>query len=163
MRNVLIPTDFTVQSLQLAQKALDALDHQSTNIILFHAFDINTQSPEALGSSRRLPYADALTDEFRNGCRRLKTTYGKFLKEVNIRHMYGSTPAVFRNFVDANDIDLIIFPNDFVFNKVTEGSVNPEKMFRKSGVPVLHPVIRKTTFVQPSNEPVAQVVSVLVR
>lgn len=163
MRNVLIPTDFTLQSLQLAQKALDALDHQPTNIILFHAFDINMQSPELLGSSRRLPYAEVLTDEFRNGCRRLKTTYSKFLKEVNIRHMYGSTVPVFRNFVDANDIDLIICPNDFVFSKVTESSVNPDKMFRKSGVPVLHPVTRKTTFVQPVEGPLAQTMAVLIR
>ncbi|RYY55509.1 MAG: universal stress protein [Chitinophagaceae bacterium] len=162
MRNVLIPTDFTVESLQIAQKALDALDHQPTNIILFHAFDINTQSPERLGGSRRLPYAELLTDEFRNGCRRLKTTYGKFLKEVNIRHMYGSTASVFRNFVDAHDVDLIILPNDFLFSKVTAGSVNPEKFFRKSGVPVVHPVIRKTTIVQPSTEPLAQTIAVLI-
>lgn len=163
MRNVLIPTDFTMESLQLATKALDALDQQPTNIILFHAFDINCQSPELLGSSRRLPYAELLTDEFRNGCRRLKTTYGRFLKEVNIRHMYGSTVSVFRNFVEANDIDLIICPNDYVFSKVSSGSINPEKLFRKSGVPVVHPVIRKTTFIPPTSEPLAETLAVLIK
>ena len=162
MRNILIPTDFTVKSLQLVTKTLEALDQQPTNIILFHAFDINTQSPDLLLSSRRLPYADVLTDEFRNGCRKIKTAHCRYVNQVNIRHMFGSTVAVFRNFIDANDIDMIIYPNDYVFQKVTPQSIDPEKLFRKSGIPVLHPVVRKTTIIQPSSAPHAETLSVLV-
>jgi len=166
MRNVLIPTDFTVQSLDLVSRTVSALDNQPTNIILFHAFDINITAPDVLGNSRRLPYATLLTDEFRGACRRIKQNSGSFLKDLSIRHMYGSNVRVFRNFIDANDIDMIICPEDFVFNKVSPDSVNPEKMFRKSGVPVLNPVLRKTTFIQPASQtsqPLAETLAVLIK
>ena len=163
MRNVLIPTDFTTQSLQLVARSLEALDEQPTNIILFHAFEINCNAEDFLGSTRRLPYADVLTDEFRNGCRRLKTTFAKFVHQVNIRHMYGTSVSVFRNFIDANDIDVIIYPNNYIFQKVTACSVNPDKMFRKAGIPILHPVTRKSSFTQQSATPLAETLAVLIR
>lgn len=40
MTNILIPTDLSAASLQLAEKAIRALEPRNANIILFHAFDL---------------------------------------------------------------------------------------------------------------------------
>ncbi len=162
MRNLLIPTDFTVHSLDLVSRAASALDQQPTNIFLFHAFTINITAPDVLGNPRRLPYAELLTDEFRSACRRISQKY-PFVRDLSVKHMYGSNVRVFRNFIDANDIDMIICPEDFVFHKVSPRSVNPEKMFRKSGVPVLNPVLRKTTFINSSSQPLAETLALLIK
>lgn len=161
MRNVLIPTDFSINSLQLVERTIAALDDQTANIILFHAFDMTCNAPDRLGNGTRIPYAHLLTDEFRNACKRIKTSNARVIQNINIRHMYGTTVAMFRNFIDANDIDMIICPDHFIFNAVTAQSVNPVKLFRKSGIPVITELARKRTVVH-SAAPLAEAVAVLI-
>jgi len=161
MRNVLIPTDFSIDSLQLVERTVAAFKDQSMNIILFHAFDLNCQAPDRLGNSTRIPYAHLLTDEFRNACKRIKTANARTVQNIHIRHLYGSTVAVFRNFIDANDIDMIICPDHFVFNAVTPQSINPVKLFKKCGIPVITELARKRTVVQTA-APLAEAVAVLI-
>jgi hypothetical protein len=137
MRNVLIPTDFSVASLAMVEKTARTLEGESLNMILFHAFEIPASETEMLDIRNKLPYQDLVTEAFRNACKRIKMQQGKTIRSIAIRHLYGSTAAVFRNFVDANDIDLIVIPEGYVFQAVHPGSVNPEGMFRKASVPLL--------------------------
>ncbi len=161
MRNVLIPTDFSIESLNLVERAVAALDDQTANIILFHAFDMNINAPDRLGNGTRVPYAHLLTDEFRNACKRIKTSNARVVQNIHVRHLYGSTVPLFRNFIDANDIDMIVCPDHFVFNPVTAQSVNPVKLFKKSGIPVITELARRRTVVH-SAAPLAEAVAVLI-
>lgn len=161
MRNVLVPTDFSIDSLQLVERTIAALNDQTMNVILFHAFDMTCNAPDRLGNGTRIPYAHLLTDEFRNACRRIKTANARTVQNIHIRHFYGSTAPVFRNFIDANDIDLIICPAHFKFNLVTPQSIDPVKLFKRSGVPVITELARKRTVVH-SAAPLADVVAVLI-
>jgi hypothetical protein len=137
MRNVLIPTDYSLASLELVEKTVQSLQHQNLNIILFHAFEIPFFASDIVGNNGKLPYRDIITDAFRNGCKRLKEQYPRSIQSILLRHLYGNTSAVFHNFCDANDIDLIVFPEHYVFRPVHPQSVNPASMFRKSGLPLL--------------------------
>lgn len=137
MRNVLIPTDYSLASLELVEKTVQSLQHQHLNIILFHAFEIPFYASDIVGNGGKLPYRDIVTDAFRNGCKRLKEQYPKGIQSILLRHLFGNTAAVFHNFVDANEIDLIVFPDGFVFTPVHPQSVNPAPLFRKAGVPLL--------------------------
>lgn len=161
MRNVLIPTDFSIESLRLAEQALEALDDQTMTITLFHAFDISGFAPDMLGSSRRLPYGHLLTDAFRIACKRLKENYPQVLQGIHIRHMYGNNNAVFRNFIDAHDIDMIVCPDNYVFTTVTPQSINPIYLFEKSGTPLLSNLRRKRTVVY-SAAPLAETAAILI-
>lgn len=137
MRNVLIPTDYSLASLELVEKTVQSLRHQNLNIILFHAFEIPFFASDIVGNNGKLPYRDIVTDAFRNGCKRLKEQYPKAIQSILLRHLYGNTAAVFHNFCDANDIDLIVFPEHYVFTPVHPQSVNPAPLFRKAGVTLL--------------------------
>lgn len=136
MRNVLIPTDFSLTSLELVEKTAQCLAGESLHITLFHAFDIPFFVTDMVRPSA-LPYHDLLTEPFRQACRRLKHQFPKTIRSIAIRHLYGNSNAVFRNFADANDIDLIVCPDYYVFRAVHPQSVNPESMFRKARVPLL--------------------------
>ena len=137
MRNVLIPTDYSLASLELVEKTVQSLQHQNLNIILFHAFEIPFHASDIVGNNGKLPYRDIVTDAFRNGCKRLKEQFPKAIQSILLRHLYGNTSAVFHNFCDANEIDLIVFPDHFVFTPVHPQSVNPAPLFRKAGLPLL--------------------------
>ena len=96
MRNVLVPTDFSVASLELVEKTAQCLGGESLHITLFHAFDIPFFVSDMVRSSG-LPYQDLLTELFRQACRRLKHQFPKTIRSITIRHLHGSTNAVFRN------------------------------------------------------------------
>lgn len=137
MNNILIPTDFTNASLRLAEQALQNTKSKQVNIILFHAFELSSYAMDMIRISLKEPYHDLLTDGFRQACKQLKDEYPKAIGKISFRHMYGDTAAVFRNFVDANDIDMIFCPDDYVYKKAHERSVDPRPLFRKSGIPVI--------------------------
>ncbi|MGN6420417.1 MAG: hypothetical protein ACTHMC_23110 [Pseudobacter sp.] len=137
MKNVLIPTDYSLASLELVEKTVQSLQHQNLNIILFHAFEIPFFAGDIVGNNGKLPYRDIVTDAFRNGCKRIKEQNPKAIQSILLRHLYGNTNAVFHNFLDANEIDLIVFPDGYVFTPVHPQSVNPAPLFRKSGVTLL--------------------------
>jgi hypothetical protein len=147
MRNVLIPTDFSERTFQLVERALEVLDEQPLTITLFHAFDMNGYPEDGLGSPRRMPHAHLLTDSFRNACKRIKEKNSKLLKGIYVKHMVGNTSAGFRNFVDANNIDLIVAPISWRFEKVTPMSIDPRSLFERSGVQVMKNLMRKRTVV----------------
>ncbi|HEY8897874.1 MAG TPA: hypothetical protein VIM79_23780 [Niastella sp.] len=136
MRNVLIPTDFSASSFDLVEKAIHTMGEQPINITLFHAFQIPFFVSDLIGNQRQ-PYHELLTDGFRNACKQIKQQYPKQVNSIVFRHLYGNTPVVFRHFVDAHDIDLIVYPELYEFVPVHKDSVNPDRMFKKSRVPLL--------------------------
>lgn len=161
MRNVLIPTDFSTASLEKVSQVIHAMDDQPMNIILFHAFEKTCTGPDLLGNSKRLPYADLLTDDFRNACRRIKTSHARKINSIYVRHMYGSTVPLFRNFIDAHDVDVIACPDGYEYNPVTRESVNPANMFKKSGITLLTAFSRKPAYVV-EDAPLSSMVAALV-
>lgn len=137
MTNVLIPTDFSVASVLQIEKAAEAMGVKQFNVILFHAFQIPGLTMDLHGGVRPLPYSNLLDDSFRMACRQVKQQHSKQVKSIVIKHMFGCTASVFRNFVDANDIDLIFLPDDYFFSPVHKDSVNPIPLFKRSGTPIL--------------------------
>ena len=136
MRNILVPTDFSSASFDLVEKAIQTMGEQVVNITMFHAFQIPFFVSDLIRNQRQ-PYRDLLTDSFRNNCKQIKQQFPKQVNSIVFRHLYGNTPAVFRHFVDANDIDLIVYPEQYEFVPVHPDSVNPDRMFKKSNVPLL--------------------------
>jgi hypothetical protein len=136
MRNVLVPTDFSAASFDLVEQAIHTMGEQVVNITMFHAFQMPFFVSDLIRNQRK-PYHDLLTDAFRNNCKQIKQQYPKQVNSIVFRHLFGNTPAVFRHFVDANDIDLIVYPDQYEFLPVHPDSVDPGRMFRKSRVPLL--------------------------
>lgn len=135
MTNILIPTDFTAASLQLAEKTIQALETKGCNIILFHAFELPTSEFDLL--TRRKPYTDLVTDSFRQACKQLKDQYPKAIQKICFKFMDGSSAPLFRNFADANDIDLIVCPDHYQYVSIHKLSVDPRPLFKKSGIKVI--------------------------
>jgi hypothetical protein len=144
MTNVLVPTDFTAASLKLAEAALKNENLQKCNLILFHAFGLPDLPIDLLMSGRKDPAGELMNEPFRQACKQLKDAYPSRIGKIVVRCLQGNTRAVFRNFVEANDIDLIYCPEDYVFVPVHNRSIDPCYFFQKSGVPVMKSIERKT-------------------
>lgn len=142
MKHILIPTDFSIQSLQLAEQAVSSLPATKLNITLFHAFQLPYSEFELLLRDRKKPYTDLLTDNFRQACKQLKDKHSKKIQKISFNFLEGSTAALFRHFADANEIDLIFLPQHYHFKPVHKLSVDPVPLFKKSGVKIINELVR---------------------
>jgi Universal stress protein family len=143
MANILVPTDFTAASLKLAEQALKNTADQKVTIILFHAFEVSAFPFELIRPGHKDPSFELMTESFRIACKQLKDEYPQRVNKILVRCMNGNTKALFKNFAEANDIDLIFCPENYVFAKVHKQSVNPVNLFKKCGVPVVKEAPRK--------------------
>lgn len=137
MTNILIPADFTPASLDIAEQALREQTTGSINIILFHAFELPFSEFDMLGSDYKEPARELMNETFRQACRQLKNDYPKQLGRINVSCMNGNTNALFRNFAEANEIDLIYCPDSYTYRKIHARSLDPKNFFKKSGIPVV--------------------------
>lgn len=136
MTNMLVPTDFTPASLKMAETALKMSSFEKCNLILFHAFDVPASPFDVLATAYRDPSCELLNEPFRQACKQLKDEYAKKVNKIVVRCLTGNTRAVFRNFAEANDIDLIYCPESYVFKPVHARSVDPGYLFEKCSIPV---------------------------
>lgn len=134
MKNLLIPTDFTPSSVQLAAKAVKALNEKA-NIVFFHAFQMPYYYNDLL--TEEAPYIQLMDDTLRQACKNLKDQYPELTGSITFKFMRGDTNALFRNFIDANNIDMIVCPKDYHYKKVHKDSINPTGFFRRSKLPVM--------------------------
>jgi hypothetical protein len=134
MNNVLIPTDFSPASVKLAEQALQHTQGRQVNIIFFHAFTLPFYTLDLFGSGTDEPHLEVMNDTFRQACKQLKDEHPKAIGRIFFKSMRGNTAAIFRNFADANAIDMIYCPAEYVFRPVHRRSVDPVPLFRKSGI-----------------------------
>ena len=137
MTNILVPTDFTPASLKTAELAIKESGESNINIILFHAFEMPSNVFDLLGSGYKEPAQELLNEPFRQACRQLKNDYSKQVGKITVRCMNGNTKALFRNFAEANDVDIIFCPSNYSYTKIHTRSLDPQVFFKKSGLPVV--------------------------
>ncbi|WP_153796887.1 hypothetical protein [Foetidibacter luteolus] len=137
MKNVLIPTDFTLETLQLVNKTAEALKGEKFNAVLFHAFDLPDSIIDLMFIGREKIYSGLVSDDFRNQCKKVKNLYFETINSVCVKYMYGNTVRVFKNFADANNISLIVLPEELRLQLPHKYSMNPVSILKKSGLQLL--------------------------
>lgn len=135
MTNLLIPTDCSVNSVKNVEQVLKSLSGRKVNIVLFHAFSLPTSSIDLITGASKYPYHEVMNENFRQACKQLKDRFPQNIQKINFKYMLGDTLAVFRNFADANDIDMIYVPENYNYTKIHDRSLNPLSFFNKSGIP----------------------------
>lgn len=132
MKNVLIPTDFTLTSLELVSKAAYACSDKM-NVLLFHAFDMPDSTIDAIHRLNQRSQNEFITHDIRQRCRGLKVQHPNIC-EITFRIMYGSTTAAFCNFAEAHTVDMLVIADGQQFSPAVSDSVDYRRMFKKSGI-----------------------------
>lgn len=149
MTNILVPTDFSPESLKLADAAIKQSGKVPCNIILFHAFDLPASPHDLLGTTKQHPQNGLVSEAFRRACQQLKKEWGKELGAISVQCMRGNSRNLFRNFIDAHDIDLVYCPEGYVFEKVHTDSLDPLYFFKKCGIPVIKTAVQSKERIAP--------------
>jgi hypothetical protein len=142
MTNVLIPTDFSVHSLNLIC-TIPKLISGKLNIFLFHAFDMPESLLDAFQRKGIRNHNNLITEELRLRSRQIKIANPE-IANISFRIMYGSSLAAFNNFAEANNIQAIMLPETYAYFPVVRESVDPTKMILRSGIQIIQDTGNKT-------------------
>jgi hypothetical protein len=138
MKNILIPTDFSLRSLDMVKAAVNhAQLHAPMNILLVHFFKMSDNMQELMLLSRRMKDYEHISTEYRNTMAQLQKQYPARINGIRVECFYGSTLAVFKNFLHGNGISLIACDEHYRFVKVTRNSIDPLNIIKKSGCALL--------------------------
>jgi len=133
MKTVLIPTDYRIASLSYIPQLLSKLYPEEVEVVMVHMMGVTDCVRELLMLSRRSAEYKHITDDFYEAVIKLKQENEGQLKNIRLEFFYGNTTTVFKNFIDANDIDAVLMLEDYEYAKLNKTSIDPVEMIDRCG------------------------------
>jgi hypothetical protein len=131
--NILIPSDFTLSSLNIVPALAERFPEQKFNISFVHFLQLSDSISDLLLLSRRSREYKLISNEFYNECTILKSQFGDQIESITPDFFYGNTVAVFKNYLEAKDIELIALLQNHTYATLTTNSFDPTILMQRSG------------------------------
>jgi hypothetical protein len=138
MKTLLIPTDFKLKSLDCIAGLTQRYYPEKVKIVLVHMMKITDCAQELQMLSRRSAEYQHISQDFYNTCAQLKQKYANSINNIRVEFFYGSTLVVFKNFLEANEVDTIVMLENYDYAMLNKNSVDPALLVNRSGVQLLH-------------------------
>ena len=132
MKNILIPTDFSIKSLKLAGAAVRRYESERLNIILVHALEADNSISALLSLNKKAQMNALYSDEFMEACEIVRNKYQSSINNIKVEFYQGSTNAYLRNFLDARSIDAIMIAKDYEPSMPSSSSYDMRSILEKT-------------------------------
>ncbi|EOR94516.1 : hypothetical protein [Arcticibacter svalbardensis MN12-7] len=136
MKTVLVPTNFNPAALNCIPAVCNQFQGEKLNFIFVHMFKLSDSISDLLSLSKRNREYELISDEFYQCCYEIKKEFQQ-IKNLKIEFLYGSTLSMFRNFLEANEVNHILDVSDFGVYKLNKSSIDPSILIKRSGLPVI--------------------------
>ena len=136
MKTVVIPSDFSAESVQLA-KAVVRNSDEEVRLIFTHLFHVPDDIQDLLFSTYRKKEYEYVSSEFRKECDLLKDIYSDKLKGYHVEFFYGNKLAAFKNFLEANEASFIAYSQSYGVPKLSKSAIDALPVIKKSGIPLV--------------------------
>ncbi len=131
MKTILIPTDYRTESLEYIPQLLAKFHPEEVEVVMVHLMSITDCERELMLLTRRSAEYRHIPDEFYQTCYNLRNKHVSQLKNIRLEFFYGNTSAVFLNFLEANNIDVVLQIPDYQYKKLNKASISPEDMLKR--------------------------------
>lgn len=138
MKNVIIPTDFSIKSLKLIHAAVERFGEEPLNITLVHALTPDHSISGLLMLTKRLDVSKLLSEDFNAACEVIRNKYGAKIHKLKTECYYGTSKHYMRGFLEARHTDAIILPQNYEFKKAVKASTDIIPELAGSGYPVFY-------------------------
>lgn len=137
MKTVMVPSDFSPESVQIAE-AIVRDSTEEVRLVFTHLFHVADDIQDLLFSNYREKEYELVPEEFWRECRVLKGCYEPKLKSIRIAFYYGNKLASFKNFLEANEADCIAYSEKYGVPKLSKSSLDALPVIKKAGLPLLN-------------------------
>ena len=132
-QNILIPTDFSLESLNAVTGLLQKRPDQKFNISLVHFMQLSDSITELLMLARRNREYQYISAEFETAMHRIRKHNPEQVALIHTEFFYGSTVALFKNYLEAKDVDMIVTLQGHTYAKLNQNSIDPTLLLLRSG------------------------------
>lgn len=139
MKHVLIPTDFSIGSLQPVPAALQHFPGAPVRITLLHLLEPPDSIGELLFRAARREPAHLAGPEFRQACAVIRNRYGSRLTDLRTDIRYGSTAAYVRHLLESLEADAIALDPAYRPGRPDPRSVTLIPLLLRMDLPVIRP------------------------
>ncbi len=123
IKKILVPTDFTGKSIDILTDYLLSNPTTKVNVTFFCGIKLSDSITDLLLLSRRTKEIEIVPKSFKNCCKCILEEFN-MVENLRIEFFYGHTMALFRNFLDANRIDEIVYDPKLVLEKLNKSSLD---------------------------------------
>ena len=132
MQHILIPTDFSIRSLNAIHTAATSFTSEKLKISLFHLLRPDYDIAQ-LFRSRRNMHMDMISSEFHDACQIMQNRYSSVINAINIEFGFGTTASYLSNLLEGLKVDVVLVCNDVAY-KYDNKSIDPLPLLKKVDV-----------------------------
>jgi len=136
MKTILIPTDYQPEAFDSVPALVNQLQFEDINLVFLHMFKLSDSATELMMLSRRSREFEKVSEGFYRRGNELREQYSQ-VNSIKIEFLYCSTLSMFRNFLEEQQIDMILERDACSFSPIHKSSIDPMVLLQKSSLPVL--------------------------
>lgn len=134
-RTILIPTDFSIESLKFLVEAVQSVQIGSVNVVFLHCAHLPNSIVDLLLFSKKELIKTLVTPAFDDACKVIRSKYESKINSLRIEIFTGFTQAAFENFLEGNKIDEAFTPKGYQL-QLPKNSFDPMPFINRSGLPI---------------------------
>ncbi|AYN66508.1 hypothetical protein D1013_03470 [Euzebyella marina] len=134
-KKILIPTDFTTQSLELVQQTLEASSDRPLQIVLVHGCYPSLSITDMLFFSKTRIINQLQSEDFVEACKVLKNKYDSKLNSLTVDIITSNNESYFKNYLEGNKITHTIVPNEGFLNFKKVQGIDTIALLKNCGLP----------------------------
>lgn len=135
--NIIVPIDFTVESLFTVKKFLQQNSEAEVNLLLVHGYRMPLSITELLFFSKTAQLSKLAGKEFNEGLTILRNKYTPQRVTINVDLFLGYNQAAFQNFIGGYHIAKAAVPKSYRLKSAGDNGFDVMKFIRKSDVRVI--------------------------
>jgi hypothetical protein len=136
-KTVLIPTDFSIESLTVLKNYLiEAESYVSYDIILLHGTHLNDSISDLLFFSKGKILNELTNEAFEEACKILKNKFASKINSLRKDLFTGYNQSAFNSYVEANRVEVACVPANYEWKWSNKKSFNLMPYITKSEVSV---------------------------
>ncbi len=141
MVNVVVPTDFSIPSLDIIHNVVAKYPDERINIYLIHALRSSNSISDLLFISKRLNVGNLYDQDFMDACEIIKNKYESVLARIKIEIYYGESRKYLKSFLEHRNICAVFFAKTYRFKEISAHSQDMHLLFKNAAVPLYYETV----------------------
>lgn len=136
-KTILVPTDFSIESLHVIKSLLSKSNEEEVfDIILLHGIRLDDSITELLFFSRTSLIQSMSDRHFDEACMVIKNKFASQINSMRKDVFTGITQAAFNNYLEANKVDKAYISTNYALQTTNKKSFDILPYIKKSGLSI---------------------------
>ena len=136
-KTILLPTDFSIESLHVLKTVLSqSKPNETFDIIFLHGIHLSDSIRDLLFFSKQKILNQVVSNEFNEACSVITNTYASKINSIRKDIFTGFTQAAFTSYTEANQVSCLYLPADYTWNLDLRKSFDLKPFVIKSKLPI---------------------------